>query len=167
MRLVSLALSLALASVGAVAACGVTAEQDPARAFDHGYGAAGLGDGGAGSQAIATEPEGGDATTKVAGRSASGGSSDLASGGAGGALGESPSGDDTPLTDDEVRLLLIAESIDSYDGHCPCPYSIASDGSECGGRSAYSRVGGANPLCFIDDVTDEMVRAWRDEHPGR
>lgn len=71
-----------------------------------------------------------------------------------------------PLTDLEVRQALVDESISAYDGQCPCPYSLASDGSECGGRSAYSRPGGEMPLCFPEDVTDEMVQAWRAEHPG-
>ena len=33
-------------------------------------------------------------------------------------------------------------------GSCPCPYNIASDGSICGERSAYSRSGGYEPLCY-------------------
>ncbi|MFO5493040.1 MAG: hypothetical protein ACLBM6_10970 [Cuspidothrix sp.] len=31
---------------------------------------------------------------------------------------------------------------------CACPYDIASDGFECGGRSAYTRNGGAEPQCY-------------------
>jgi hypothetical protein len=36
----------------------------------------------------------------------------------------------------------------NYSGNCPCPYSIAADGSTCGARSAYSRSGGASPRCY-------------------
>lgn len=67
----------------------------------------------------------------------------------------------TTLTDDQVRQAMIEESIRSYSGSCPCPYSSARNGSRCGGRSAYSRPSGASPLCYPGDITDEMVRSWR------
>ena len=35
-----------------------------------------------------------------------------------------------------------------YDGNCPCPYSLDVDGNICGERSAYSRSGGASPICY-------------------
>ena len=60
------------------------------------------------------------------------------------------------LTYSEIRQILIQESINSYPGNCPCPYSRASNGSRCGGRSAYSRPGGASPLCYETDVTAQM-----------
>ena len=44
---------------------------------------------------------------------------------------------------------------------CACPYNSARNGSACGGRSAYSRPGGAAPLCYPQDVTGAMVAAWR------
>lgn len=69
-------------------------------------------------------------------------------------------------TDLQLKTLLIRDSIRAYKGRCPCPYSIARDGSECGGRSAWSRPGGANPLCFVSDVTAEMVLAYRRAHGG-
>lgn len=28
-------------------------------------------------------------------------------------------------------------------------------------RSAYSKPGGASPLCYKTDVSDDMVRSWR------
>ena len=36
----------------------------------------------------------------------------------------------------------------NYLGSCPCPYSIASDGSICGDRSAWSKPGGYKPSCY-------------------
>jgi hypothetical protein len=68
-------------------------------------------------------------------------------------------------SDAQVKQVLIDESIAAYPGNCPCPYNRASNGSRCGRRSAYSREGGAAPLCYPKDVTQEMVQAWRDEHP--
>lgn len=66
--------------------------------------------------------------------------------------------------DARIREILIEQSISSYAGNCPCPYNTARNGSRCGGRSAYSRPGGASPLCYPDDVTDAMVRRYRRSH---
>jgi len=67
-------------------------------------------------------------------------------------------------TDAEVRDLIITQSIQSYPGNCPCPYNTMKNGRSCGGRSAYSRPGGRSPLCFPQDVTDQMVKAYRAQH---
>ncbi|QNS75210.1 hypothetical protein DXE55_13220 [Escherichia coli O145] len=37
-------------------------------------------------------------------------------------------------------------------------------GSRCGGRSAYSRTGGYDVVCYESDVTDEMIRQWKQEN---
>ena len=46
----------------------------------------------------------------------------------------------------------IDESIAAYPGSCACPYSRASNGSKCGKRSAWSKPGGYEPLCYESDV---------------
>lgn len=71
-----------------------------------------------------------------------------------------------PLRDAQIRAILIEESIASYSGNCPCPYSTARNGSRCGKRSAYSREGGAAPLCYPKDVSDEMVKEYRETREG-
>ncbi len=48
---------------------------------------------------------------------------------------------------------MIRESIANYPGKCPCPYSIMSNGNKCGKKSAYSKPGGHEPLCYVSDVT--------------
>lgn len=68
------------------------------------------------------------------------------------------------VTDQEVRDMIIKESISSYPGNCPCPYNTMRNGRNCGGRSAYSRPGGRSPLCYPKDVTDPMVKAYRAQH---
>ena len=71
------------------------------------------------------------------------------------------------LPDAQVREQIIKDSIAAYKatGHpCACPDDLARNGSRCGGRSAYSRPGGATPLCYLKDVSDEMVRQWRRTH---
>src|SRR5712692_9831052 len=73
-----------------------------------------------------------------------------------------------PLSDAQVRQAIIQDSIARYQatGHpCACPYNPARNGTSCGRRSAYSRPGGASPLCFPQDVSDGMVAAWRRAHP--
>ena len=70
----------------------------------------------------------------------------------------------TALTDLQIRKILIQESIAAYPGNCPCPYSVARNGSRCGGRSAWSRPGGAAPYCYPKDVPDAEVRTYREQH---
>ena len=65
------------------------------------------------------------------------------------------------VSDDDVRKAMIAESIAGYSGNCPCPYNLARNGSQCGGRSAYSRPGGASPLCYPQDITPKMIDEYR------
>ncbi|HZG46733.1 MAG TPA: hypothetical protein VEZ41_10800 [Allosphingosinicella sp.] len=54
-------------------------------------------------------------------------------------------------SDSEVQR-AIRQSIAAYSGSCPCPYSVDRAGRRCGGRSAYSKPGGAAPLCYPADV---------------
>ena len=65
------------------------------------------------------------------------------------------------LSDDAIRAAIIQQSLASYYGSCPCPYSTDRGGRRCGGRSAYSKPGGASPHCYSSDVSDEMVSAFR------
>lgn len=65
------------------------------------------------------------------------------------------------LNDREVKQRIIDESISGHPGTCACPFNIARDGSQCGGRSAWSRPGGNTPICFQDEVTEKMMMEWR------
>lgn len=65
------------------------------------------------------------------------------------------------LSDAQIRKLLIQRSIDGYEGNCPCPYNTAINGSACGLRSAYSRDGGREVLCYRSDVTKSMISDFR------
>jgi hypothetical protein len=68
------------------------------------------------------------------------------------------------LSDAEIKQAIIQQSLASYPGNCPCPYSTMRNGRSCGGRSAYSRPGGYAPICFESQITPEMVRAFRAGH---
>lgn len=59
-----------------------------------------------------------------------------------------------------IKRQMIQQSIQRYPGNCPCPYNQASDGSQCGGRSAWSRPGGRSPLCYSDDISASMINSW-------
>lgn len=65
------------------------------------------------------------------------------------------------LTDDQIRQQIIRQSIASYPGSCPCPYSVARNGSSCGGRSAYSKAGGYQPKCYPKDVSTAEVQRYK------
>lgn len=65
-------------------------------------------------------------------------------------------------SDANIKQKIMDESINSYDGNCPCPYNVARNGSSCGRRSAYSRAGGESPICYVKDVTKEMIREYKE-----
>jgi hypothetical protein len=64
-------------------------------------------------------------------------------------------------TDAVIKQAIIGQSIANYVGNCPCPYNRDRAGRRCGARSAYSRPGGASPLCYDADVTPKMVADYR------
>jgi hypothetical protein len=66
-----------------------------------------------------------------------------------------------PASDDAIRQGLVQQSIARYSGSCPCPYNVDRGGRSCGGRSAYSRPGGASPYCFASDVPASAIEAYR------
>lgn len=70
----------------------------------------------------------------------------------------------TKQTDDQIRQLIIEDSIASYPGVCACPFNATRNGSSCGGRSAWSRQGGYAPVCYKKEVSKEMVQEWRNSH---
>src|SRR5256884_9877525 len=64
-------------------------------------------------------------------------------------------------TNAEIRQEIIKQSIASYKGSCPCPYSVDRAGRMCGRGSAYGKPGEASPICFETDVTPKMVVDYR------
>lgn len=61
------------------------------------------------------------------------------------------------LSTTEIKRMMIDQSIRSYSGNCPCPFNRASNGSKCGKRSAWSRPGGASPICYESDISGQML----------
>ena len=68
------------------------------------------------------------------------------------------------VSDAQVRQIIVRESVAAYlapGRPCACPYHTTRSGAACGGRSAYSRPGGAAPMCYPADVTERQIRMWR------
>ncbi|PWK52833.1 hypothetical protein [Pleionea mediterranea] len=68
------------------------------------------------------------------------------------------------LSDKEVIDILIKKSIRAYSGNCPCPFNVDRAGRRCGKRSAWSKPGGATPLCYESDVSKQMIKNYRKIH---
>lgn len=65
------------------------------------------------------------------------------------------------LADARIRQAIVERSLASYSGSCLCPYNVDRGRRRCGGRSAYSRPGGASPACYASEVSDAEVAALR------
>ncbi|MFG1492679.1 hypothetical protein ABMA75_03865 [Halobacteriovorax sp. ZH4_bin.1] len=62
---------------------------------------------------------------------------------------------------DKAKEEMIRQSIMQYSGNCPCPYNTMKNGRRCGKSSAYSKPGGASPLCYKSDVSDSAAKAFK------
>ena len=74
------------------------------------------------------------------------------------------------LTAAAIAAIIVQASRDQYHAGgrpCACPDDTARNGSACGGRSAYSRPGGAAPLCYPSDVTAAMIESYRQRQASR
>jgi hypothetical protein len=68
------------------------------------------------------------------------------------------------LTAAAIAAIIVKASRDQYHATgrpCACPDDLMRNGRACGGRSAYSRPGGAAPLCHPNDVSEAMIEAYR------
>ena len=69
--------------------------------------------------------------------------------------------DNSSMSDEEIIQVIIYKSIATHRGNCACPYNRATNGSKCGRRSAYSRPGGYQPMCYPRDVPRELIEEFR------
>lgn len=67
----------------------------------------------------------------------------------------------SPPTDVQIQAILVARSLASFSGACPCPYSVDQAGQRCGERSVYSRRPTSSLLCHPHDVTPRMIADYR------
>ena len=71
---------------------------------------------------------------------------------------------ETVLTAAAIASLIVQASREAYYATgrpCACPDDSTRNGRRCGGNSAYSRPGGAAPLCYPSDVPTTMIEAYR------
>jgi len=74
------------------------------------------------------------------------------------------------LTAAAIAAIIVQASRDQYHAGgrpCACPDDRMRNGRACGGRSAYSRPGGAAPLCYPSDVTAAMIDSYRQRQASR
>jgi hypothetical protein len=74
------------------------------------------------------------------------------------------------LTAAAIAAIIVQASRDQYHAGgrpCACPDDAMRNGRACGGRSAYSRPGGAAPLCYPSDVTAAMIDTYRQRQASR
>lgn len=64
----------------------------------------------------------------------------------------------------DVSIAYIATALAKleYGGECACPDDKDSIGELCGGRSAYSRMGGSQPYCYADQVPAWVIPRVRE-----
>ncbi len=71
-----------------------------------------------------------------------------------------------PMSDAEIRTLILEGFLKSYEGECPCPFSkYKQDNREvtCGDQSEYFTTPG-KVLCYPRDVADTEVKFYRQKY---
>jgi hypothetical protein len=69
------------------------------------------------------------------------------------------------LSDAQVRQLIIQESMSAPTRETARAHSIYDGaGRSCGARSAWSRAGGAQPICYDREISTEQVKRYRETH---
>ena len=71
---------------------------------------------------------------------------------------------DDKISDDEIKTVLIQQSIQAFGGECPCPYSKSPKGVQCGLNSAYAKIDRFATLCYPSNVTQKMIKEYRDKN---
>jgi hypothetical protein len=69
-----------------------------------------------------------------------------------------------PMSDEAIADALIQQSTERYwatGDRCACPDNLSASGWPCGRQSVYSRLGGASPMCYRNQVTPHMILQWR------
>jgi hypothetical protein len=63
--------------------------------------------------------------------------------------------------DEDIRRMIVEDSIARFSGFCPCPYSY-DRGQQCADKSAYSRRIDPWLKCYTRDVHWRDIEAYRD-----
>ena len=60
----------------------------------------------------------------------------------------------------QARKTLISQSIAGHNGNCACPYQRDRANRKCGKRSAWSKPGGYEPLCYDSDINISRLTSF-------
>jgi hypothetical protein len=65
-------------------------------------------------------------------------------------------------SDEDIRRLLIQDSLARFQGYCPCPYSY-DRGQQCADKSVYGRPSGrpSDLYCYPGDVPYWVIVEYR------
>ena len=65
-------------------------------------------------------------------------------------------------SDEDIRRILIQDSLARFQGYCPCPYSY-DRGQQCADKSVYSQPSGRPPdlYCYPQDVPWREIVEYR------
>ena len=63
--------------------------------------------------------------------------------------------------DEDIRRLIVEDSLARFSGYCPCPYSY-DRGEQCAEKSVYSRRIDPYLYCYPADVHWRDVQAYRE-----
>ena len=71
-------------------------------------------------------------------------------------------------SDEDIRRILIQDSLARFQGYCPCPYSY-DRGQQCADKSVYSQPSGRTPYlyCYPQDVPYWEIVEYRRRVGGR
>lgn len=64
------------------------------------------------------------------------------------------------LFEGPIEQNVLNQAIAKYSGACACPFSLDLAGDLCGGQSAYSQGATDAPICYVSEVTYEMITQY-------
>ena len=68
------------------------------------------------------------------------------------------------MTDTEVRHAIVHESRVRYANICACPYAVRNHAKICNAGSGMARHIDVTPVCHSKDVTEQMMKDWRERN---
>jgi hypothetical protein len=71
-----------------------------------------------------------------------------------------------PMTDDEIRKLIIKGDASKFTDQCRCPFdTLKENNRECGDNSAYfQKPAEEKPKCYPEDVQQYEVNDYRSQY---
>ena len=66
-------------------------------------------------------------------------------------------------SDEDIRRILVQDSLARFGGYCPCPYSY-DRGEQCADKSVYRQSSGGRPVdlyCYPQDVPWQEIVEYR------